>query len=59
GIYKIVSLCGLLGNILPALAFLFDNYSGKNKEKIYAELLEMRTLRDEKSKELAEDDATV
>ena len=59
GIYKIVSVCGLLGNVLPALAFLFDNYSGKNKEKIYAELLDMRALREEKAKELNENDATV
>ncbi len=59
GIYKIVSICGFLGNILPALAFLFDNYSGKNKDKIYSELLDMRRIREEKAKELAEDASTV
>ena len=52
GIYAMVSLCGLIGSLLPALCFLFDNYSGKRKEAIYAELLEMRALRDEKLEQL-------
>lgn len=59
GIYAMISLCGLLGNLLPALCFLFDNYSGKRKETIYAELLEMRRIREEKVKELEGDDSAV
>ncbi len=45
GIYWVVSICGLLGNLLPALCFLLDNYSGSRKERIYAELVEMRKQR--------------
>ena len=56
GIYTMVSMCGLIGSLLPALCFLFDNYSGERKEKIYAELLEMRKLREEKEAELENDE---
>ena len=59
GIYAMISLCGLIGNLLPALCFLFDNYSGKRKEAIYSELIEMRKLREEKAEELISEDATV
>ncbi len=45
GIFRTFTLCGLLGNTLSAIAFLFDNYTGKKKEAIYAELLEMRKKR--------------
>ena len=46
GIYLVATLCGLLGNLLPALSFLLDNYSGKRKDAIYSELLEMRRERE-------------
>ncbi|MCQ2485744.1 MAG: MFS transporter [Clostridia bacterium] len=47
GIYRIASICGLLGNLLPAICFLFDNYSGERKDRIYNELCEMRAKREE------------
>ena len=47
GIYAVASLCGLIGNILPAICFLFDNYSGERKDRIYNELCEMRKAREE------------
>lgn len=47
GIYAVASLCGLIGNVLPAIAFMLDNYSGKRKDRIYAELCEMREKRAE------------
>lgn len=54
GIYRVVSLCGLIGNILPAVILLFDDYSGKKKEKIYAELCQMREKRNELEAKLNE-----
>ena len=45
GIYAIASLCGFIGNLLPAISFMLDNYSGKRKDRIYAELCEMREKR--------------
>lgn len=47
GIYMMFALCGLFGNFLASASFLFDNYTGKNKEQIYAELTEMRAARKE------------
>ena len=55
GIYTMVSLCGLIGNLLPALCFLFDNYTGKRKEAIYAELVEMRQAREKLLEEATEE----
>ena len=54
GIYAVASLCGLIGNVLPAICYMFDNYSGARKEKIYAELCEMRARREELLKEIEE-----
>lgn len=54
GIYRVVSLCGLIGNFLPAIILLFDDYSGAKKEKIYAELCEMREKRNKLEAELNE-----
>ena len=45
GIYTLFVLCGIIGNFLAAISFLFDRYTGKKKEKIYSELLEMRAIR--------------
>ena len=52
GIYAVASLCGLIGNLLPAISFMLDNYSGKRKETIYAELCEMRARREELMNEI-------
>lgn len=54
GIYRIFSLCGLIGNLLSCLIFFFDNYTGKRKEEIFGELVEMREKRNEKLAEINE-----
>lgn len=54
GIYKFATLCGVLGNLLPALCFLLDNYSGKRKDEINAELYEMRKRREEMADEVSD-----
>jgi len=51
GIYFMFALCGVVGNILAAVTYLFDRYTGKRKAEIYAELVEIR----EKRKALAEE----
>lgn len=45
GIFRVVTLCGLIGNICASLCFLFDNYSGKRKQEINEELAAMRAAR--------------
>ena len=49
GIYLMFTLCGVVGNFLASGSYLFDNYTGKRRENILAELAEMR----EKKEELA------
>ena len=51
GIYMMFALCGLFGNFLAAASYQFDNYTGKNKERIYAELTEMRNARKNKEQD--------
>lgn len=46
GLYMIITLCGLAGNALSAIAFLFDDYTGKKKDRIFNELCEMRAARE-------------
>lgn len=38
GIFLLVVIPGIIGNLLPALIMFFDNFTGKRKEKIMAEL---------------------
>ena len=38
-------LFGVIGNFLASATYLFDNYTGKKKEAIYADLQEMRAKR--------------
>jgi len=45
GIFLMFVLCGVLGNFLASVTYLFDTYTGEKKAKIYAELLEMREKR--------------
>lgn len=45
GIYWIVSICGLLGNFIPAIIYAFDNHTGERKKAVEAELVEMRAQR--------------
>ncbi len=42
GIFLLVVIPGIIGNLLPALVMCFDNFTGKRKEKIMAELEEIR-----------------
>ncbi len=42
GIFLLVVIPGIIGNLLPALIMAFDNFTGKRKEKIMAELEEIR-----------------
>ncbi len=44
GIFLLVVVPGILGNILPGLLLRFDDFNGKKKEKILAELAEIRKL---------------
>ncbi len=47
GIFLLVIIPGIIGNILPGLILRFDDYSGKKKEKILAELNEIRQAKQE------------
>ena len=38
GIFLLVAIPGIIGNLLPAFIMFFDNFTGKRKEKIMAEL---------------------
>ncbi|MBQ7541129.1 MAG: MFS transporter [Clostridia bacterium] len=42
GIYYIVAICGIVGNFLPGITYLFDSYTGKRQKEIEAELAEIR-----------------
>ena len=42
GIFLLVVIPGIIGNLLPGLIMMFDNFTGKRKEKIMAELEEIR-----------------
>lgn len=42
GIFLLVTVPGILGNIVPGLIMMLDNYTGKRKEQILAELYELR-----------------
>lgn len=53
GIYFVVALCGFIGNLLPGLIMLFDNYTGKRKELILSELRERRAAAEIESEEEA------
>ncbi|HBL40356.1 MAG TPA: hypothetical protein DDY98_01825 [Ruminococcaceae bacterium] len=37
-LFLVITLCGLIGNTLSAVSFLFDNYTGKRKQMILDEL---------------------
>ncbi len=45
GIFRMFVLLGVIGNLCAAVAYRFDNYHGKRKETIAAELEEMREKR--------------
>ena len=45
GIYFVVTLCGVIGNLLPGIIYSFDNFTGKKRDAVMAELNEMRAAR--------------
>lgn len=42
GIFLLVTVPGIIGNIVPGLIMMLDNYTGKRKQQILDELYEMR-----------------
>ena len=42
GIFLLVAIPGIIGNLLPGIIMLFDNFTGKRKETIMSELEEIR-----------------
>lgn len=52
GLYLMFTLCGVFGNLLAAATYLFDNFTGKRKEAIMAELLAFRARREELREEI-------
>ena len=38
GIFLLVAVPGIIGNLIPGIIMMFDNFTGKRKEKIMAEL---------------------
>ena len=51
GIFLLVVIPGIIGNLLPGLIMCFDNFTGKRKEKIMAELEEIRAEAKQKTEE--------
>lgn len=42
GLFYLVAVPGVIGNLLPGLVTLLDNFRGKRRDRILAELMEMR-----------------
>ncbi len=51
GIFLLVVIPGIIGNILPGLILRFDDFNGKKRKQIYAELDEIRKAQQEKISE--------
>ena len=49
GIFWLVVLPGIIGNFVPGIIMMFDDYTGKKKEKILDELQEIRRQEEEAS----------
>jgi len=47
GIFYLLTLTGIFGNLIPAIIMFFDNYTGKRKEQMLMELNEMRAKKEE------------
>ncbi len=52
GIFLLVVIPGIIGNLLPALIMAFDNFTGKKREAIMAELEVIRAEMTEQIKEM-------
>ena len=50
GIFLLVVVPGIIGNLLPALVMMFDNFTGKRKERIMNELEVIRAEAKERQK---------
>ncbi|MCR4614851.1 MAG: MFS transporter [Clostridiales bacterium] len=57
GIFNMVALCGLVGNLLAAICFMFDNYTGKRQKVIFEELTEFRKARESLEKEMKKENS--
>lgn len=44
GIFWLVVIPGIIGNIIPGLIMLFDNFTGERRESIMSELKEIRAI---------------
>ncbi len=42
GIFLLVAIPGIIGNLIPGIIMMFDNFTGKRKEKIMIELEQIR-----------------
>ena len=42
GIFLLVAIPGIIGNLIPGIVMMFDNFTGKRKEMIMLELEEIR-----------------
>ncbi len=58
-IFLLFGLCGVVGNFLASGSYLFDNYTGKKKTAILAELEEMRAAREKLAAEFNSENVTV
>jgi Na+/melibiose symporter-like transporter len=47
GIFYLLTVTGIVGNLIPALIMFFDNYTGKRKERMLRELNQMRAEKEE------------
>jgi len=59
-IFYLVTIPGILGNLIPGIIMLFDNFTGKRRENILKELAEMRQAKlDELALASAVSDTTI
>ncbi len=58
GLYLMFTLCGVFGNLCAAGTYLFDNFTGKRKAAVMAELEAFRAKREELQNEIEEDSAS-
>lgn len=59
GLYMMFTLCGVVGNFLASGTFLLDNYTGKRRDDIFAELTEMRAKRADDNEQTAENSDSI
>ncbi len=52
GIYFVVTLCGVIGNLLPAIVYFFDNFHGDKRKAIMQALAERRERDAQRAQEM-------